>query len=54
MDDALANQSQEVPTAILEDARGDSGMVEEGGDQQQPDTFEDEPSFERSGVETEY
>lgn len=35
MEDAFANQSQEVPNAVLEDARGDPVMVEEAGDQQQ-------------------
>eukprot|EP00752_Nemacystus_decipiens_P009571 g8551.t1 len=61
MDDAFADQPQEVPNAILEDARGDPGLAEEGVDEQQqeqahqqPETLGDEPSLERSGVETAY
>lgn len=63
MDDAFANQSQEVPNAILEDARGNSVSLEKGvghqqqqeqEHQQQPETFRDERSLDPSGVETEY
>lgn len=59
MDDAFVNQ-QDIPSAILEDARGSTVPLDEGGGEQQqqeqhPETFGDEPSAEPSAaVETAY